>query len=54
MHLQRGNGDENQVCSIKHGYNRIEAKCIHFTGIYSIMYSIKTGWEVHNDICFNF
>lgn len=25
------------------------AKCIHFTGIYS-MSSIKTGWEVHNDI----
>lgn len=25
------------------------AKCIHFTGIYSML-SIKTGWEVHNDI----
>lgn len=24
-------------------------KCIHFTGIYSML-SIKTGWEVHNDI----
>lgn len=25
------------------------AKCIHLTGIYSML-SIKTGWEVHNDI----
>lgn len=25
------------------------AKCIHLTGIYR-MFSIKTGWEVHNDI----
>lgn len=30
-------------------YFKDHAKCIHFTGIYSML-SIKTGWEVHNDI----
>lgn len=28
---------------------KIMQKCIHFTGIYSML-SIKTGCEVHNDI----
>lgn len=35
-----------QQCSAVFGSH---AKCIHFTGIYSML-SIKTGWEVHNDI----